>query len=75
MSYNLKFVVLMKWIHLQAIFINMETTNASGSVPVDESVDDSSETLLKIFEEGLDLYNNLGKIDEPTNSPPVQVLN
>lgn len=26
-----------------------------------------------IFQEGLDLYNNLGNIDEPTNSPIIQV--
>lgn len=32
------------------------------------------ESLPNIFNEGLDLYNNLGKIDEPTNSPAVQVI-
>ncbi|KAB0795192.1 hypothetical protein PPYR_12031 [Photinus pyralis] len=30
------------------------------------------QTLASMFQEGLDLYNNLGKIDEPTNSPLVQ---
>lgn len=36
--------------------------------------DDNEESLQKIFQAGLDLYNNLGRIDEPTNSPAVQVF-
>lgn len=31
------------------------------------------ESLSTIFHKGLDLYNNLGDIEEPTNSPSVQV--
>lgn len=38
------------------------------------SNNDEDEVNLKtIFQEGLDLYNNLGSIDEPTNSPVIQV--
>lgn len=37
------------------------------------SESDEKESLAKIFQEGLDLYNHLGKIDEPTNSSAVQV--
>lgn len=36
---------------------------------------EEKESLSEIFQEGLDLYNHLGKIDEPTNSVAVQVLN
>lgn len=32
------------------------------------------ESLSKIFQEGLELYNHLGRIDEPTNSSAVQVF-
>jgi len=35
--------------------------------------DSDSQSLVAIFQEGLDLYNNLGKIDEPTNSASVQI--
>lgn len=34
---------------------------------------EEKESLSEIFKEGLDLYNHLGKIDEPTNSVAVQV--
>lgn len=37
------------------------------------ATENNEESLQKIFQEGLDLYNNLGRIDEPTNSPAVQV--
>lgn len=36
--------------------------------------DEGEKTLAVIFQEGLSLYNNLGKIDEPTNSCNVQVI-
>lgn len=35
--------------------------------------DEDDVNLNTIFQEGLDLYNNLGSIDEPTNSPAIQV--
>lgn len=38
------------------------------------SASEQSQSLKSLFEEGLNLFNNLGKIDEPTNSPAVQVL-
>lgn len=37
------------------------------------SSEDEVESLPNIFKEGLNLFNNLGKIDEPSNSPSVQV--
>lgn len=37
--------------------------------------DDSTENLVKIFQEGLDLFNVIDKTDEPTNSSEVQVRN
>lgn len=37
------------------------------------SEDDGENTLASIFQEGLNLFNNLGRIDEPTNSSSVQV--
>lgn len=37
------------------------------------SDDESIENLSKIFQEGLDLFNNIDKTDEPTNSSEVQV--
>ncbi|KAK4879757.1 hypothetical protein RN001_007903 [Aquatica leii] len=37
-----------------------------------DNLDLENQSLSSIFQEGLDLYNNLGKIDEPTNSPSVQ---
>ncbi|KAK5646318.1 hypothetical protein RI129_004782 [Pyrocoelia pectoralis] len=37
-----------------------------------ENSESDLQTLSCMFQEGLDLYNNLGKIDEPTNSPLVQ---
>lgn len=36
--------------------------------------ENNEESLQKIFQDGLALYNNLGKIDEPTNSLAVQVF-
>ncbi|XP_017777006.1 PREDICTED: immunoglobulin-binding protein 1b [Nicrophorus vespilloides] len=37
------------------------------------SSEDKNKSLSALFQEGLDLFNNLGKIDEPTNSPNVQI--
>lgn len=38
-----------------------------------KSTEEIPKTLSTLFKEGLDLYNNLGKIDEPTNSLSVQL--
>ncbi|KAF2894954.1 hypothetical protein ILUMI_11222 [Ignelater luminosus] len=47
-------------------------SNTENDVSSNQNSDTDTQTLLSLFEEGLDLYNNLGKIDEPTNSPNVQ---
>lgn len=38
-----------------------------------DNTDNDVESLGTIFKQGLDLFNNLGRDDEPTNSPNVQV--
>ncbi|XP_065164697.1 immunoglobulin-binding protein 1 [Atheta coriaria] len=38
-----------------------------------DSAPPPEKTLAQLFTEGLNLFNNLGKIDEPTNSPNVQI--
>lgn len=36
--------------------------------------EESGENLAKLFQEGLDLFNDIQKTDEPTNSSNIQVL-
>lgn len=39
-----------------------------------EETESNAKTLPNMFQEGLDLYNQLEKLTEPTNSPNFQVL-
>lgn len=64
----------LKVLILDKLFWNKRPKIAVFAIMASNSDSEEKESLSKIFQEGLDLYNHLGKIDEPTNSPSVQVI-